>query len=294
MRVRQGPREHSQVPLQPSTPAPTPPNVWPLWRDRRIFSSLTSEHRRRIVLPSEWEAHPGDGVIGDWVGGLLPEPKYQAFRHDLLVASFHPGPPGQVDGSRAVSRPGRIRVSARVLRCSSTPWGPGWRSCCRWPSGTSSTRPGLEEVRATPGAGSALSRALRRVRVGSAAGTRAGSRPPRGQVHSRGRSLREARAGGDQALSKARAPAWHTLRDASTWRATGWPMLRRMALACARPRWSASWRCSLVEIKDITRRWKHSKRGSSKFARGSRRERRFAPGAPRAGTMRPKTWAIDC
>lgn len=48
------------------------------------------EHRRRLSSSQSW----GEGAesdAGEWVGGVLPEPKYQAFRHDLLIASFHPG-----------------------------------------------------------------------------------------------------------------------------------------------------------------------------------------------------------
>jgi hypothetical protein len=49
------------------------------------------EQRARIPLPATWR---GEGVteeIPRFVAGVLEEPKYQAFRHDLLVASFHPG-----------------------------------------------------------------------------------------------------------------------------------------------------------------------------------------------------------
>lgn len=47
------------------------------------------EHRVRLPLPLDWDSE--SGASPDWVAGVLPEPKYQAFRHDLLVASFHPG-----------------------------------------------------------------------------------------------------------------------------------------------------------------------------------------------------------
>ena len=48
------------------------------------------EHRLALPTPPSWtdgQAHPGRG----FVGGVLEEPKYQTFRHDLIVASFHPG-----------------------------------------------------------------------------------------------------------------------------------------------------------------------------------------------------------
>lgn len=51
------------------------------------------EHRLRLASPEAW-LPPGRGpldVAPGWVGGVLPEAKYQAFRHDLLLGSFHPG-----------------------------------------------------------------------------------------------------------------------------------------------------------------------------------------------------------
>jgi hypothetical protein len=48
------------------------------------------EHRLAMPLPPSWT----DGQAREpphFVGGVLEEPKYQAFGHDLLVASFHPG-----------------------------------------------------------------------------------------------------------------------------------------------------------------------------------------------------------
>ena len=48
------------------------------------------EHRRRLSGSAQWGEDGGEDR-GEWVGGILPEPKYQAFRHDLLIASFHPG-----------------------------------------------------------------------------------------------------------------------------------------------------------------------------------------------------------
>ena len=48
------------------------------------------EHRRRLSSSTNW-GEGGESDSAEWVGGVLPEPKYQAFRHDLLIASFHPG-----------------------------------------------------------------------------------------------------------------------------------------------------------------------------------------------------------
>lgn len=45
------------------------------------------EHRVPLELPDAW----GPADDADWVDGVLPEPKYGAFRHDLRIGSFHPG-----------------------------------------------------------------------------------------------------------------------------------------------------------------------------------------------------------
>ncbi len=50
------------------------------------------EHRVQLELPEAWvpEGRPDLGVSEGWRGGVLPESKYHAFRHDLLVGSFNP------------------------------------------------------------------------------------------------------------------------------------------------------------------------------------------------------------
>ncbi|MFT5454616.1 MAG: hypothetical protein ACI9K2_001094 [Myxococcota bacterium] len=45
------------------------------------------EHRVRLPWPEAW----GEREAVGWNDGRLPEPKYAAFRHDLPIASFHPG-----------------------------------------------------------------------------------------------------------------------------------------------------------------------------------------------------------
>lgn len=55
------------------------------------------EHRRRLELPESWLA-PGQEQTEEplnWAAGNLSEPKYQSFRHDLLIGSFHPGHRGK-------------------------------------------------------------------------------------------------------------------------------------------------------------------------------------------------------
>ncbi|MGM0575660.1 MAG: hypothetical protein ACQEXJ_08020 [Myxococcota bacterium] len=51
------------------------------------------EHRVRLPLPEEWLPADRPDLAGaeTWRAGVLPEAKYQSFRHDLLLGSFHPG-----------------------------------------------------------------------------------------------------------------------------------------------------------------------------------------------------------
>jgi hypothetical protein len=49
------------------------------------------EQRVMLPLPASWHpAHAEPEPPPRFAGGVLPEPKYGAFRHDLMVASFHP------------------------------------------------------------------------------------------------------------------------------------------------------------------------------------------------------------
>jgi hypothetical protein len=51
------------------------------------------EHRARLETPEIW-LPPGRADLStapSWSSGVLPESKYQGFRHDLLIGSFHPG-----------------------------------------------------------------------------------------------------------------------------------------------------------------------------------------------------------
>jgi hypothetical protein len=55
------------------------------------------ERRAALELPDEWIA-PGceaDAEAPGWQDGKLAERKYQSFRHDLLIGSFHPGHRGK-------------------------------------------------------------------------------------------------------------------------------------------------------------------------------------------------------
>lgn len=49
------------------------------------------EHRTTLPLPAAWVAEGGDPSLPEWVDGVLPEPKYASFRHDLPIGSHHPG-----------------------------------------------------------------------------------------------------------------------------------------------------------------------------------------------------------
>lgn len=63
------------------------------WATRAELLLFQFEHR----APVDADGDPGgdDGDPGDrdggWTDGVLPEPKYGAFRHDLRIGSFHPG-----------------------------------------------------------------------------------------------------------------------------------------------------------------------------------------------------------
>ncbi len=51
------------------------------------------EHRAFLDLPDAWVT-PGreaDAAPPEWADGVLPEAKYQSFRHELPVGGFHPG-----------------------------------------------------------------------------------------------------------------------------------------------------------------------------------------------------------
>jgi len=50
------------------------------------------EHRAHLGLPEHWvpQHQPELADPPTWRDGILPERKYQSFRHDLLIGSFHP------------------------------------------------------------------------------------------------------------------------------------------------------------------------------------------------------------
>lgn len=51
------------------------------------------EHRHALELPDDWvlPGREADAEPPEWQMGVLPESKYQSYRHDLLLGSFHPG-----------------------------------------------------------------------------------------------------------------------------------------------------------------------------------------------------------
>ena len=53
------------------------------------------EHRFALDLPDAWVALGADPSPSIWSQGVLPERKYMSFRHDLAIASFHPGHRGK-------------------------------------------------------------------------------------------------------------------------------------------------------------------------------------------------------
>ena len=50
------------------------------------------EYREALPLPEEWlpEGRADLGQVPGWRSGVLPESKYQSYRHDLWVGSYHP------------------------------------------------------------------------------------------------------------------------------------------------------------------------------------------------------------
>ena len=49
------------------------------------------ETRGQLELPPSWVTPGSDPSLPVWTDGVLPEPKYASFRHDLPIGSFHPG-----------------------------------------------------------------------------------------------------------------------------------------------------------------------------------------------------------
>lgn len=57
-------------------------------RSNLFFSHF--EQRAQLPAPPTWLGAGAESESPRFAAGVLAEPKYQAFRHDLLVASFHP------------------------------------------------------------------------------------------------------------------------------------------------------------------------------------------------------------
>lgn len=55
------------------------------------------EHRVPLDIPDAWveQGREADALPPRWTDGQLPERKYQSFRHDLMIGSFHPGHRGK-------------------------------------------------------------------------------------------------------------------------------------------------------------------------------------------------------
>lgn len=49
------------------------------------------EHRHHLPLPEDWLPDHADPAPPAWGAGVLEERKYQGFRHDQALGSFHPG-----------------------------------------------------------------------------------------------------------------------------------------------------------------------------------------------------------
>ncbi len=81
-----------RVPVAELLRSPAAARVGRLARDSGLFL-WHHEHRVLLPPPEGWvsEADVEAAVPPSWEGGVLPEAKYQAFRHDCPIGSFHPG-----------------------------------------------------------------------------------------------------------------------------------------------------------------------------------------------------------
>lgn len=79
------------VPLHELARSPAAARVGLLAADSGLFN-YHFEHRALLPVPESWlaDGHEDDVEPPSWDAGVLPEPKYQSFRHDLLIGSYHP------------------------------------------------------------------------------------------------------------------------------------------------------------------------------------------------------------
>jgi hypothetical protein len=72
--------------------SPVAARVTTLANDNGLFA-FHYEDRAHLDLPLDWvlRGDPNLAQAPQWQNGVLPEGKYQSFRHDGMVASFHPG-----------------------------------------------------------------------------------------------------------------------------------------------------------------------------------------------------------
>jgi hypothetical protein len=90
LRTAPAPPEITGMPRADLARSPAASTVARLAAEREIRVSHF-EHRAHRPLPAAWIADGEDGAGPQWQDGVLAEGKYASFRHDLLVASFHPG-----------------------------------------------------------------------------------------------------------------------------------------------------------------------------------------------------------
>jgi len=80
------------APLRDFARSPAACRIGELAAENGLFL-FNFEHRVELELPDAW-IEPGrqeEAQTPQWVDGMLPERKYQSFRHDLQIGSFHPG-----------------------------------------------------------------------------------------------------------------------------------------------------------------------------------------------------------
>ncbi|MFM2161764.1 MAG: hypothetical protein RLZZ383_1276 [Pseudomonadota bacterium] len=84
------------LPTQDLWRSPVAARIATLAAENGLFA-FHFEDRAHLDLPLDW-VHGADATLAEaptWQRGVLPESKYQSFRHDLMVASFHPGHRGK-------------------------------------------------------------------------------------------------------------------------------------------------------------------------------------------------------
>jgi hypothetical protein len=84
------------LPAHECTRSPAARRVSELGAESGLFL-FHYEHRAHLPLPTDWvpAESPELAESPEWTAGVLPESKYQSFRHDQAIGGFHPGHRGK-------------------------------------------------------------------------------------------------------------------------------------------------------------------------------------------------------